>query len=573
MAGGRQFRTIGPLRSQGAALFSLRTIIGLTFVAIMLVASLVRGMAVGLETQRAMGAEIGTSLSAIAEGLAGRLYADMQARAAMVQVLAQTEGLLAPGQAQRIVDEMGRNDPAIAWAGICDADGQVIAGLRGILTGQSLAQRPVYREGRQGLFLGDVHEAVLLAALLPNPTGEPLRFVDVAAPLHDGAGRLTGVLAVHYDWTWARRLLNDPQSPLRAREGVEAVLVAADGTVLVGPPALMGRHLRLSSLTQAHQGKAGWTLEPWPDGQDHVTGYAGAVADHHARALGWTVLVRQPQRIVQAEADRMRDIILWSGLALSFVFGTLGWWAAHLVTGPLRAIAQAADAVRLRVPGAVIPAVGGATEIRTLSHALRAMMTSLTSSNRALVATYAALERMETMAYQDRLTSLPNRRFFEQYMDMALDRAQQAQSGIAILYLDLDGFKPVNDQLGHEAGDEVLRQVGLRLAASLRQNDVVARIGGDEFACILVVSEADRVQGLPRQVADRLIAAVNIPMEIQGQPVTIGCSIGAATWPQDGADLTDVMRRADTALYQAKRQGKNRVAFHGDGEDRVSSCP
>lgn len=133
---------------------------------------------------------------------------------------------------------------------------------------------------------------------------------------------------------------------------------------------------------------------------------------------------------------------------------------------------------------------------------------------------------------------------------------------MVILYLDLDGFKPVNDQMGHDAGDEVLRQVGLRLASSLRQEDVVARIGGDEFACILVVSEEEA--HLPREVAGRLIAAVNEPMLVAERTVRVGCTIGAACWPQDGDEPRDVLRLADAALYAAKRQGKNRVAFHGE---------
>lgn len=212
------------------------------------------------------------------------------------------------------------------------------------------------------------------------------------------------------------------------------------------------------------------------------------------------------------------------GLALATLFSALGWLVAHHIASPLRAIARAARAISVGVPGATIPAVGGAKEIDTLSRSLRELVSSLRASNRALVASNAALERMESIAYQDRLTALPNRRFFEQYLDIAQLRARQGHDRMVILYLDLDGFKPVNDQMGHEAGDEVLRQVGLRLASSLRQEDVVARIGGDEFACILVVSETEA--HLPREVAWRLIAAVNAPMAMGGQTMQVGCTSG-----------------------------------------------
>lgn len=543
-------------------ILSLRNLLGVTIGTIVALLAVLHGNLTGRQAEAVLNQEVGTSLSGIAEGLSARLNGDMQARAALAQVLSQVQALEDPATAQRIVDQMSGQDPALAWAGITDKDGKVLAGTRGILVGQSLSQRPVYREGIKGLFLGDVHEAVLLAKLLPNDTGEPLRFVDVSAPIRSADGTAMGVVAIHYSWDWARRLVSDPQSPVQSRAGVETILVAADNNVLLGPPDLRGTMLHLESVRRARDGMVGWRVERWPDGQDYMTGFAADQRQRVVKGLGWAVLVRQPVSIAYAPADRMRYTIFWSGLALATLFGALGWLVAHHIASPLRAIARSARAITKGVPGATIPAVGGAKEIDTLSRSLRELVSSLRASNRALVATNAALERMESIAYQDRLTALPNRRFFEQYLDVALMRARQGHDRMVILYLDLDGFKPVNDQMGHEAGDEVLRQVGLRLASSLRQEDVVARIGGDEFACILVVSEAEA--DFPREVALRLIAAVNEPMSLGEQTVRVGCTIGAACWPHDGDEPRDVLRLADAALYAAKRQGKNRVAFHGE---------
>ncbi|NUB13894.1 diguanylate cyclase, partial [Azospirillum brasilense] len=123
--------------------------------------------------------------------------------------------------------------------------------------------------------------------------------------------------------------------------------------------------------------------------------------------------------------------------------------------------------------------------------------------------------------------------------------------------IDLDGFKPVNDRLGHDAGDLVLRQVGERLAACFRGDDVVARLGGDEFAAVLpqrAGAEPPDLDGLAR----RIIEAVNEPVSVQGEAVRVGCSLGIALWPEDSPDVAETLRRADQALYQAKRAGRNR---------------
>lgn len=540
---------------------SLRNLMGVTIGMIVVLLALVYGTLTGREAQRVLNDEVGTSLAASAEGVSARLNGDMQARAALAQVLTQVEALNEPKQAQRVIDQMSGQDPALAWAGITDRDGTVLAGTGGILVGKSLAQRPVYIEGRKGLFLGDVHEAVMLAKLLPNATGEPLRFVDVSAPILGRDGVFEGVVAIHYSWNWARRLVSGPQLPMLSRAAVETVLVSADDIVLLGPAALLGKPLRMDSVTRAREGMVGWHVERWPDGNDYMTGYAAHQRQAMVKGLGWTVLMRQPIAVAHAPADRMRYMIFWSGLGLATIFGALGWLVAHRIASPLRAIAGSARAITRGVPGAAIPVIGGAKEINTLSNSLNELVTSLRDSNRALVATNAALEKMESMAYQDRLTALPNRRFLEQYLGAALSRAQSIQGRVYVLYIDLDGFKPINDRMGHEAGDEVLRLVAMRLAAALRQEDVVARIGGDEFACVLVIS--DQEGELPQAAADKLIAAVNEPILLSGHAISVGCTIGAACWPQDADDLRGVMRLADAALFNAKRQGKNRVLFHG----------
>ena len=155
-----------------------------------------------------------------------------------------------------------------------------------------------------------------------------------------------------------------------------------------------------------------------------------------------------------------------------------------------------------------------------------------------------ALCLMENKAYSDPLTSL----------------AKQRKGGLALLYLDLDGFKPVNDQLGHAAGDQLLKHVAVRLRGCVRDGDLVARLGGDEFVLVLRVQE-EEAQARIRHVAERVLHGLQQAVRIDEQEVRIGCSIGHALWPLDNAELESVLELADQALYRAKHAGRNRAEF------------
>jgi diguanylate cyclase (GGDEF)-like protein len=164
-------------------------------------------------------------------------------------------------------------------------------------------------------------------------------------------------------------------------------------------------------------------------------------------------------------------------------------------------------------------------------------------------------EREKHLALHDPLTGLPNRLFFDLRLEHAVEAARRHKRSFALLYLDLDDFKPVNDKLGHKAGDHVLIVTGRRLRETLRRVDTVARIGGDEFMIILedVPAAQEAVQ-----VAEKLIANLRVPMLVPGGHVTVGASVGISFYPTDGATPDHLIRAADRAMYQAKSAGKNR---------------
>jgi diguanylate cyclase (GGDEF)-like protein len=166
-----------------------------------------------------------------------------------------------------------------------------------------------------------------------------------------------------------------------------------------------------------------------------------------------------------------------------------------------------------------------------------------------------ALEHdLRHQALHDGLTGLPNRKLFLDRLEHAMTRAREAGEPIAVLYLDLDGFKKVNDSLGHNAGDQLLRTTADRLLAVLRPHDTVARLGGDEFAVLLEGSDAGRLQPL----ADELLASLARPFLMHGREASVSASIGMVPNAAAYADADEVVRNADVAMYAAKAQGKAR---------------
>lgn len=536
----------------------LRGTVTLTSAALIVAMAGLMAQTIGAQSRGQIEAEIGNSLSEAAYQLADKLDTDMGARASQISVLSKIDALRDWGVAQKIVDELKARDRALAWIGVVDKNGKVVAASDGILIGADGSSRPVYQEGRKGLFVGDVHDAVMLAKLLPNPSGEPMKFVDIAAPILDAAGGLAGVLGGHFSWVWARDVERAFRQAMQNRQDLEAFVVAKDGNVVLGPEGTLGQTLDLASVRTAKTGRHGWTMEAWPDGKPYVTGYAFGYGHGAYAGLGWTVLVRQPLAVAYAPAESLQRDILILGGVFALVFSALSWFAAGWITRPLRAIAGAATRLRNGETGVEIPLVRGAAEVEDLAHSLRDLIGALTDSRIALI-------HMQDIAYQDQLTALPNRRFLERYAEALANRP--GKPPFTILYLDLDGFKPVNDALGHQAGDVVLRQIAARLASCLRGEDVVARLGGDEFAAVVVPVAGKKAPDV-EDIARRLITAVNEPILIAGKAIRVGCSIGIATWPAHGVALHEILERADQALSDAKRAGKNRAVAFRKAPDR-----
>ena len=188
----------------------------------------------------------------------------------------------------------------------------------------------------------------------------------------------------------------------------------------------------------------------------------------------------------------------------------------------------------------------------------------MTGTTRDVTKRKAAEERAEWLATRDALTGLPNRVLLHDRLEQGVANAARQKTGFAFMFIDLDRFKTINDSLGHQVGDELLKAVASRLTACVRASDTVARLGGDEFAVILENLSGEHDEGA-QQVADKMIEAMGAPMLIGNQHLNTSCSIGISLYPADGKDGATLMKNADVAMYYAKEKGRNNYQFFSAG--------
>lgn len=170
--------------------------------------------------------------------------------------------------------------------------------------------------------------------------------------------------------------------------------------------------------------------------------------------------------------------------------------------------------------------------------------------------------RLQELVDLDPLTGVPNRRLFDDRLSMLLQRCRRDKRRAAVVYVDIDGFKPVNDQYGHGAGDQVLADIARRLQRCLRKTDTVSRIGGDEFALLL---DPGPPTGDTAEIAAKILAALRVPFEVDGVSIQLDASIGIAFFPDNGDSAKELLKAADSAMYLGK-SGPESVVF-------ASGCP
>jgi diguanylate cyclase (GGDEF)-like protein len=235
------------------------------------------------------------------------------------------------------------------------------------------------------------------------------------------------------------------------------------------------------------------------------------------------------------------------GLILAFLLAVR---LKQSITKPLSHLLDIVHRVTQEQDFSVRPEAEQADEIGELSRAFGGMMSNLQERD----------DRLQELAFYDGVTGLTNRHFFKERIEQAVANALRYKTRCCLIFIDLDDFKIVNDTFGHQIGDELLREVGCRLSGILRNNDLVCRIGGDEFAVIL---ENVRDMQTPIRLAEKIIAALSEPATLQGHRVLVGASIGISACPDYASDTASLLQTADSAMYVAKGRTKNTYHLYG----------
>jgi diguanylate cyclase (GGDEF)-like protein len=227
---------------------------------------------------------------------------------------------------------------------------------------------------------------------------------------------------------------------------------------------------------------------------------------------------------------------------------------ARLVTRPINSISHAVQ--RFGTDQQIeVPELRRRDELGALARSFAKMQYQITTQIRALAQSH---QELELLARHDPLTGLPNRRYFQERLDDALARALRSKTRFAILFIDVDKFKAINDQYGHEAGDEVLKAIAIRLQANTRKVDTVARMGGDEF--VVLLDSTDNQQAI-ELTAEKLLENVLKPIPWLDQELEVGLSVGISQFPDNGRTAHELLSSADHAMYRVKSGGQSGFQF------------
>ena len=356
---------------------SLQARLGAMLGALVLGVSVVLAVLLAAAAERQVLRQSASNLDVMSRQLARELATGMDAfaQAALTQSLQDRfrDPASTPAEMRGALDDFMRANPAFAYAAVVDAGtARVLAASGGIFEGGDLAGRPSYEEGRRGLFVGDVHDAVRLAELLPPPgNGEKLRFLDASAPIRDDSGRIVRVFATHIGWQWTERLRNDIFGPLKALQGVEALLVDSAGKVVLAATPDVPVGTVLDPVAGAPGARA--RLVDWPDGRSYLTVSADTVPHGAFPGFGWRVVARQPAARATQAASHLRLAFMLAAIVLGCGGAVLAWWATGRLLLPVRQLGLHAGDTQWAMGGATVDGDRAPSEVAGVRRAMARM--------------------------------------------------------------------------------------------------------------------------------------------------------------------------------------------------------
>jgi diguanylate cyclase (GGDEF)-like protein len=393
--------------------------------------------------------------------------------------------------------------------------------------------------------------------------GQDKPSVILAMPVIGGTGTALGVVVINVD-------LNGLFVQLMADlpKGFELLVANRQGDYLIHPDPSQtfgfdnGRRVlvqdEFAATVALVEGTAGQVLTENDQGRyasaPVVAAFVGRKVVVQSDETGLILGVTQPLSEVVAQAN----ILGWGTskvvIALAALCVLLALLIARVVARPIRAMGLALQRFAKNQQVVNLP-VDRKDEIGMLARSFDSMQNKI---NLQMAQLQDSRQELEHLARHDMLTGLPNRRLFQERLEQALDRAQRHERSLAVLFIDLDHFKNINDDIGHDAGDAVLQAVANRLQAHIRKVDTVARLGGDAF--VILLDDPVHHEQIA-SIADKLLDALKPVIAFGSHRMNIGASIGISLYPRDGVTAVAIMANADRAMYRAKADGRNGYHF------------
>lgn len=511
--------------------YKFSTYITLWISVIVLVLSGALGLVISHYSSKAIRENVTMVAGDIAQHMANKMDEFMWShyrKLVMLSSLPSLKTLENPFEIERQLDALKTGFPYFTWIGVTDSKGVVIASADGILRDVDISEKPVFKSGIQGLFFGDVYDDVRLQGLLPNPSGEPMKFVDISIPLTDDTGHTIGIIAAHLNWEWAHDMQSTVLTQRNTSLGIEMFVVStSDHTVLLGPDNRIGTPFII-------------------DRPEYIEEMAIADGYLDYRGPDWRIYVRQPEDLAYQSVRKLQAIIFIITIVLAAFFILLSRLISNFVSKPIVVLTSVLDQVRTG-EAVALPRSQSINEIKILSDTLYELFDKLQLNKKTI-------GDLELAAHTDSLTGLVNRAGFDGYLSQVSGHNAQ----FYVFSIDLDGFKHVNDVYGHTAGDFVLREIARRLKFMVRDYEMVARIGGDEF--VILLGSRDLNTDAVKHVAERIIERVNRPIIYLDFSLVVGCSLGVSIW-REPMSFEEAFALSDQALYESKANGKNRYTL------------
>ena len=394
-------------------------------------------------------------------------------------------------------------------------------------------------------------------------TGLEQPSVILATPVTDALGRAVGAVVVNVD-------LNGVFATLAADLPKDYLLFMANrnGDFLIHPDATQtfgfdkGRRVLVQDEFAATRdlvnGKVDKVLVEVRDGGYAKTPVVAAFVGRAVQVSGdedrLILGLAQPLTTVLEQADKLGAVVLQLVIGLCLACILLAALVARAVTRPINSMSQAVQRFAYQQQVATLT-INRRDEIGVLARSFNHMQDQI---KRQLGELQESRQELEHLARHDVLTGLPNRRLFQERLEQALARSHRNGERFALLFIDVDNFKTINDRWGHDGGDAVLKVVAMRLSAATRKADAVARVGGDEFV-VLLDNPAHREDII--SIAEKLLESVRSPILYDGQELQVGFSIGISQYPEDGNSAAELMAGADRAMYATKAAGRNSFRF------------